>query len=460
MTNQPTLTGFKLEHTYDENNKRQKDIISAIINQLIVSGNMPMNIVSQPWFTSFMTFMDPKFVMPSRYKVNKLIVNQFECQKSILQSKLKAAKWVSLTIDMWSDRRMRAFLGITVHFLNELMIFESFVLDCASFEGKHTSDNISNKCAAIVESYEIQDKIAFVVTDNAANMVKAFRSCRELFGDKEDAEEPSSEQLEDNSAENGDEVSDEENLNLMMEVDEIPSEVQELIESLEFVQRKRVPCAIHTLQLVVLDGLKHTKCLSTIQAKTSRLSSLIHSSTTFSEQYFAVFKTTVPTTTVTRWNSMFLQLAAVNELDALKLKILLISSKHEECILTSKELKTLQEAVAILEVAYDATIILEEEEALISMVGPTLSQIHKKWTNMKDNVSSTCETLVASLLDSLERRFHGLFENIGIIPRRQQGEGQSVDQPFGDSLYVVAAALDQQFGLDWVDDAIKPAIEG
>jgi hypothetical protein len=157
---------------------------------------------------------------------------------------------------------------------------------------------------------------------------------------------------------------------------------------------------------------------------------------------------------------MFLQLAAVNELDALKLKILLISSKHEECILTSKELKTLQEAVAILEVAYDATIILEEEEALISMVGPTLSQIHKKWTNMKDNVSSTCETLVASLLDSLERRFHGLFENIGIIPHRQQGEGQSVDQPFGDSLYVVAAALDQQFGLDWVDDAIKPAIEG
>ena len=152
---------------------------------------------------------------------------------------------------------------------------------------------------------------------------------------------------------------------------------------------------------------------------------------------------------------MFLQLAAVNELDALKLKILLISSKHEECILTSKELKTLQEAVAILEVAYDATIILEEEEALISMVGPTLSQIHKKWTNMKDNVSSTCETLVASLLASLKRRFHGLFENIGIIPRRQQGEGQSVDQPFGDSLYVVAAALDQQFGLDWVDDAIK-----
>ena len=58
---------------------------------------------------------------------------------------------------------------------------------------------------------------------------------------------------------------------------------------------------------------------------------------------------------------MFLQLAAVNELDALKLKILLISSKHEECILTSKELKTLQEAVAILEVSASQTCSQERQ---------------------------------------------------------------------------------------------------
>lgn len=140
----------------------------------------------------------------------------------------------------------------------------------------------------------------------------------------------------------------------------------------------------------------------------------------------------------------------MNELDAMKLKILLISSKHGECIMTSKKLKTLQEA--ILEVAYDATLILEEEEALISAFGPTLSQIHKKWTNMKDNLT-TCEHLVVSLLDSLERR----FQNIGVVLRLPREEGL---QPFSDSLYVVAAALDQQSGLDWLDDSIKPAIEG
>lgn len=444
-----------MQTSYDDNNKRQKEIVAGIIDQLIIRGNMPMTIVSQPWFASFMTVIDSRFVMPSRYQVNKKVFDLFECQKSILLSKLKAAEWVSLTIDMWSDRRMRAFLGMTVHFVNESMNFESYVLDCASFEGKHTSNNISNKCVAIVESYELQDKIAFVVTDNASNMVKAFRNCCKLFGETEDAEESS--QVPDRAEDGA--VLDEENVSLMMEVEEIPNEVQELIESLDFIGRKRVPCVIHTLQLAVLDGLKNTKCLSTVQAKTCRLSSIIHTSTTFSEEYFAEFKTTVPRTTITRWNSMFLQLAAVNKLDAMKLKKLLIQSNHEQCILTSREHTTLQEAVAVLEIAYDATLLLEEEDALISIVGPTLSQIHKKWNNMKDTLT-TCEPLVVCLLESLERRFQGLFQNIGIVPRLLQGEGDLVDPPFSDSLYVVAAALDQQFGLDWVEDSRKPAIEG
>lgn len=439
---------------YDDGHKRQKEITAAIIDDLILQGTMPISIVSQPWFASFMTVMDTKFVMPSRYKVNKLITKQFESQKSVLQSKLKSAEWVSLTIDMWSDRRMRSFLGITVHFVNSAMSFESYLLDCASFEGSHTSEKIAVKCTAIVENFQIQEKIAFVVTDNAANMVKAFRESCELFVDTDDTDGSSSEQpVEVHS----DEEDDEERL--LMEVDIPHSEAQELIESLDFVSRKRVPCVIHTLQLVVLDGLKSTKCLSTVQAKTCRLSSVIHTSTSFSEEYFKVFNATVPRTTNTRWNSMFLQLAAVKELDVMKLKILLTTTKHEECILTTREFKTLQEAVLLLEVAYDATLLLEEEDSLISIVGPTMAQIHKKWTNMNRNLT-TCEPLAVALLSSMESRFQGLLQNIGLMHRPLQGEGDSVNQPFGDSLYLVAAALDPQFGLDWLDDSMKPAIEG
>jgi len=51
-----------------------------------------------------------------------------------------------------------------------------------------------------------------VVTENAANMVKAFRSYCELFDETQDAEESSQEQLADRAVENGDKVSNVENV--------------------------------------------------------------------------------------------------------------------------------------------------------------------------------------------------------------------------------------------------------
>lgn len=161
-----------MKTAYDKNHKRQKEISSAIIDQLIIHGNMPLSIVSQQWFASFMNVMDPKFAMPTRQTVTNQIAVLYESQKALLQLKLLSAEWVSLTIDMWSDRRIRSFMGVTVHFVNSEMTFESCLLECASFEGSHTGVNISEKCLAIVQEFQIQEKIAFVVTDNAANMVK------------------------------------------------------------------------------------------------------------------------------------------------------------------------------------------------------------------------------------------------------------------------------------------------
>ena len=76
------------------------------------------------------------------------------------------------------------------------------------------------------------------------------------------------------------------------------------------VGKMRLSCGIHTLQLVVLDGLKSVKFLTAILSKTCKLATLIHTSGVFSDDYFASFKTTIPSTTNTRWNSVYLQLEA------------------------------------------------------------------------------------------------------------------------------------------------------
>lgn len=49
------------------------------------------------------------------------------------------------------------------------------LLGCCHFPGHHTADNIAAEINTLVETYEVKEKVNFMVTDNAANIVKAVK---------------------------------------------------------------------------------------------------------------------------------------------------------------------------------------------------------------------------------------------------------------------------------------------
>lgn len=54
-------------------------------------------------------------------------------------------------------------------------------------------------------------------------------------------------------------------------------------------RKQRLQCFAHTLQLVVGDGLKETNMISCALSKLSKISSLLHTSTTFKEVFQSEF---------------------------------------------------------------------------------------------------------------------------------------------------------------------------
>ncbi|CAB4041714.1 zinc finger BED domain-containing 4-like [Paramuricea clavata] len=93
---------------------------------------------------------------------------------------LKDKDSVSLTTDIWSDRVMRSFLGVTAH-TNILDIttgaeeLRSFLLSCKRFSGSHTGTSIAAAFDDILEIYVINSKVEHILTDNASNMKSAFK---------------------------------------------------------------------------------------------------------------------------------------------------------------------------------------------------------------------------------------------------------------------------------------------
>jgi hypothetical protein len=491
--------------TYGTNHPQQIQITNAIVNNLIIQGNISLYMVNTDWFRSFIKTVDPKYDCPSSYKVRKMITTMYKNKRDSLQTELANAKWTSITLDMWSDRRMRSFLGITVHFLNENLQRKSMLLEFTEFDSNHTADNIVDKCMFVLDSYGIRQKVCYIITDNAANMIAAFRDCADVFGIEPDDLSSAVVDEPDDDHENLDE-----NRNILCtgptEVQNVSvTDIQPSVSStgsnishgnhndhcdsatdvtdsvndestedivpysgyettVELISKTicrlvRLPCGIHTLQLVVLDGLKTAECLSDVLSKCSRLSTILHTSGKFSQQYFLHFKVAIPKTTKTRWNSTFLQLQAVAKLDQSKLEGLLRKNKHKECVFSYRETKILKEAVDILESAYDATIIMEEENASISLIAPTVYALQQKWRNMLGVVSYT-KTLLNGLLQSLENRFGGIFLNIGSgteLINRPTVPGGS---PFEYQVYIIAAALDAEFRLNWLDELTKARYTG
>ena len=125
---------------------------------------------------------------------------------------------------------MRAYIGITGHFIEDYQL-QGVMLACRRFEGIHTAENVLTNYEDIITQLNLQGKVGYIITDNAANILKAFVKL------------PGAE------VERGDdsESDEDEDQDFYITVDSL--------EKFYHIPQ-HISCFIHTLQLVVQDGLK------------------------------------------------------------------------------------------------------------------------------------------------------------------------------------------------------------
>lgn len=259
---------------------------------MFIAGDiLPLSLVDSQNFRNFVEKLDPKYQIPSRKHLSTKVLNEKSSEvRNNLKEKLSKAKNVSLTIDLWSNKQMNAFMGITDPFIEEWTA-QSVTLYCKRFKGKHTAENIRHEYEETLALFEIPDKICTIVTDNASNMVKAFKSSLPGFidltevGDDDDKPEDIDDDL---AGENGEEF------------EHLP---------------KHSRCCAHTLQLVVKDGLKNcTSHMTTVISKASKIVNYVRRSILACELLES--ENRLQTANVTRWNSqltMFKSILKISE---------------------------------------------------------------------------------------------------------------------------------------------------
>ena len=313
---------------------------------------------------------------------------------------------ICLTIDLWSSRDMRSFVGITGHYTKDYQL-QSVMLACQRFRGSHTTERIHEAYERTIATYGLNNLVTVIVTDNAANMIKAFS----LPGMKTAAADESDDELDD---------------------DDSALTQPDITDELDYLPPDRHSCFAHTLQLVVHDGLKDAGQKKSVIAKASNFVFHVRKSTSATEVLQEYRK--LEMANQTRWNSQLKMLRSILQIPSEALDRVNFTGK-----LSQYELKVISELCEILQPFEEATDQVQGDKVVTS------SLVIVCVRGLRDQLHELRQTynckLVSSLQASLEKRLQ-CYELMDCLR--------------------IATTLDPRFKLDWCEgeeqDAVKALI--
>ena len=110
---------------------------------MVVKDLQPVYIVEREGFCDFVNVPEPQYTTVSRKHLQQILLPSCHIKvEEATKSALMEIDTCSLTLDIWSSRRMHAYLGITRHFVTKEWEVLSLLISCSQLHGCHTSENI------------------------------------------------------------------------------------------------------------------------------------------------------------------------------------------------------------------------------------------------------------------------------------------------------------------------------
>ena len=230
------------KRNYSKQHPKQRQITKLPLKS-VTCASLPLSIVDKPSFCELIEELNEKYAIPHRQTIKethlpfeeKLIVNSITIE-------MKDSTSVYVTVDIWTNRQMRSFIGFTAHFVDNDFDLKSRLLCCKHFVERQNAVNIANRYEDVVMRYQIDRKVRRIISDNASLMKKAFElSLIDMKAlEQEAAEMKSDEDLHFSDKRNHQDP----------EVD---------LNTLLALLPKRVSCFAHTMPLCIVLALENIK---------------------------------------------------------------------------------------------------------------------------------------------------------------------------------------------------------
>ena len=145
---------------YSSTDPRQVRLTESIIKDLIIECDVPLSLVEQNGFKSFMQIVDPMYSLLSRRQIARdKLPKLYDKMIMRLKTLCDNAEYISVTLDIWTDRRLRSYIGITMHTFVDSQL-KSYLLSLTLLKDRHTAEALLSELERVIDYYHTEKKIS------------------------------------------------------------------------------------------------------------------------------------------------------------------------------------------------------------------------------------------------------------------------------------------------------------
>lgn len=147
----------------------------ALFLTWMVNDDHAYRTLESPQFQSIVAYLQPSIIkrgyLPTHSTVRLRIKAGFEAGLPAVQKLLESSRSkIHCSLDIWTSRKMVAFVGIHVHFCDATGNYKSVLLALPRQTSVHSGVNIATTLLETLSSFGVDaDRIGYFIADNAAN---------------------------------------------------------------------------------------------------------------------------------------------------------------------------------------------------------------------------------------------------------------------------------------------------
>lgn len=171
---QPVITNYLAKQP----TAKKVDKINHQLVKMIAKGHHALRLVEEPEVVKFVGMVSQcrGYKLPARKTLSQnLIPKVYNDIESEIRSQLQDAFAACLTTAGWTSSTNISYIAVTAHFIDKNTTLCSALLCCKELDGSHTGENVCAFLKEVTANWAISNKVAAIVTDNAANALSAVR---------------------------------------------------------------------------------------------------------------------------------------------------------------------------------------------------------------------------------------------------------------------------------------------